>query len=202
MVKRFLTPYTPARSRLASTDGFSLVEVLTAVALLSVMMATALLVTRTTLGMSKTASSAQQLRAALRAARETSIAERRNINVRFIAPNIVQLTRRNVVGTAETGEETVLETVPFEFGAQFRPLPSTVPDTPEEFGRSGAIDFGDAEELIFTPEGQLVDQAGDPVSGSIFLSLPTDGSSIHAVTISGPTAMVRTFRWNGRAWVE
>lgn len=202
MPTRFQSSPPPGRSRLASTDGFSLVELLIAVGLLGVMMATAMLVSRTSLGMSKTASSAQQLRAALRAARETSIAERRNINVRFIAPNIIELTRRNVVGTEETGDETLLETVPVEFGSQFRALPSTVPDTPEAFGRAGAIDFGDAEELIFTPEGQLVDQAGDPVSGSIFLALPTDGSSIHAVTISGPTAMVRTFRWNGRSWVE
>ena len=59
------------------------------------------------------------------------------------------------------------------------------------------LDFGGATALLFTSEGTFVDQTGDPLNGTVFLSDPQRPNSLRAVTIFGPTALVRAWRWNG-----
>ena len=55
---------------------------------------------------------------------------------------------------------------------------------------------------MFTSEGTFVDQQGDPLNGTLFLSVPGDPSSARAITMFGPTALIRAWRWNGQEWVE
>jgi hypothetical protein len=132
----------------------------------------------------------------LRAARETAIAQRRNVEVRFIHPNVIQLVRQDVpVGT------TVLRTVHLEGGLQFLQEPGAG-DTPDRFGAGSAIAFGPSPSRMFTSEGTLVDAAGDVLNGTLFLADPSRPNSARAITVFGVTAFVRTWKWNGRAWVD
>ncbi len=55
---------------------------------------------------------------------------------------------------------------------------------------------------MFTSEGTFVDQDGDALNGTMFLSIPSEPHSARAITIFGPTALIRAWRWNGRDWVE
>jgi hypothetical protein len=55
---------------------------------------------------------------------------------------------------------------------------------------------------MFTSEGAFVDQNGDPVNGTVFLGRGIDPMTARAVTIFGPTALIRQWRWNSRVWTD
>jgi Tfp pilus assembly protein FimT len=134
--------------------------------------------------------------AQLRKGRETAIAQRRNVEIKFLGNNQIQLVRDDVpAGT------TVLSTVTLENSVQFRVFP-TVPDTPDAFGKAAAVDFGGAAQLIFLTTGTLVDSQSNPVSGTVFLGLANHPETARAVTILGATGRVRGYRWTGTAWIQ
>jgi len=62
--------------------------------------------------------------------------------------------------------------------------------------------FGPSPNRAFTTEGTFVDGAGDVLNGTLFLGEPGDQHSARAVTIFGPTGLLRVWRWNGRQWIE
>jgi hypothetical protein len=132
----------------------------------------------------------------LNTARERSITERRNFVVDFIEPGSVRLERQEVPeGT------TVISTIPVEGGVKFHVF-DNLPDTPEEFGNDEAVDFGDAESILFSTDGTLVNQAGAPANGTVFLGIPGQSRSARAVTVLGSTGRVRAYRWDGSRWVR
>jgi prepilin-type N-terminal cleavage/methylation domain-containing protein len=180
--------------------GFSVIELLVTMGLMATIIAMAILMTKSTVGSTKGDSAVQALTGLLREARERAIADRRNIEVAFTDPNRIELRRREVDGITETGVTTLVGSTDLEGGVRFRPLPTTVPDTPDAFGRTAAVDFGSATTLIFTSEGTFVNQSGEPLNGTVFLAIPGDEMSIRAITIFGPTALVHGYRWNGNAW--
>jgi hypothetical protein len=55
---------------------------------------------------------------------------------------------------------------------------------------------------MFTSEGSFTDVNGDPINASVFLGIDQQPLTSNAITILGSTAAVRTWRWNGRVWVE
>jgi hypothetical protein len=74
------------------------------------------------------------------------------------------------------------------------------PDTPDAFGRNSATDFGGAPLVMFTADGMLTDANGNAANGSVFLGKPGSPITARAVTVFGPTATIRTYRWNGAQW--
>jgi type II secretory pathway pseudopilin PulG len=190
---------TPFPSR-AAESGFSLLELIVVVGITIVVAGMAMLTTTAAVENSRADSAAQAVMRELREARELAISERRNIQVTFVAPGQIEVRRRDVTGTVETGT-TLLETVVLEGRAQFN-LPAGAPDTPDGFGNAAAVDFGTATALLFTSEGTFVDQTGDPLNGTVFISDPQNDLSLRAVTVFGPTALVSAWRWNGAAWTE
>lgn len=132
--------------------------------------------------------------AQMRAARERAITERRYVRLNLIAPSTVQIIREEVNGTT-----TVIATQEVESGVRFM-LVNGVPDTPDAFGATSAVAFGNAINVKFTPEGTLVNQDGVSTNGSIFLAQPTDSIAARSITILGATGRIRAYRWDGRAW--
>jgi hypothetical protein len=144
-------------------------------------------------------STMKQLEASLRNARERALSERRNVEVQFNAANEVVILRRDVAGVVEVGT-TELSRVTLEGPLTYRLTPG-VPNTPDAFNlAASAIDFPNALSLLFTSEGTFVDQTGDPVNGTVFLGEPSDPTSARAITVFGPTALIRTWRWSGTRW--
>jgi type II secretory pathway pseudopilin PulG len=133
--------------------------------------------------------------AQVRAAREQAISERRYVRVSFINGSQMQTVREEVPGPATT----TISTVALESGASFA-LVSGLPDTPDGFGNTQAVDFGPASTIKFTPDGTLVDANGNGVNGSVFIALPRDRRSARAITVLGSTGRIRAYRWDGRAW--
>jgi type II secretory pathway pseudopilin PulG len=133
----------------------------------------------------------------LRLARDRAIGERRNFQVRFIAPNQIQIARENIPGPTTT----VVQDLFLENKFEFRVMPS-VPDTPDRFGLNGAISFGPSATRVFTSEGTFVDSTGDPLNGTVFMAIEGQLQSQRAITILGSTALIHPWSWNGKLWTD
>jgi prepilin-type N-terminal cleavage/methylation domain-containing protein len=181
----------------SGTSGFTLVETVVALGLIAVMSAIAAMVMPTALRSATADSGAARVVSVLRTAREQAISQRRNVRVTFTAPNQVIVTRINVPATTTT----TLGTTVLEAGIAFQ-LFVGVPDTPDAFGNLAAAAFGTATSVMFTSEGMFVDQNGDPANGTVFLGRGIDPMTARAVTIFGPTALIRQWRWNGTQWTD
>ncbi len=177
-------------------DGFSLVELIIGLLLLTIIARYAVINFAGIVPGIKTNEASAQAVAQLRKGRQLAIAQRRNIEIRFVDPNQILLVRREVPSGT-----TVISTVTLENGVQFRRFDG-LPDTPDAFGSGGAVDFGGAEALVFLTDGTLVDNQSQPVSGSVFLGLAGHSATARAVTILGSTGRVRAYRWNGSAWIQ
>ncbi len=177
--------------------GFTMIELLVVVGLVGVLGAMAVMITPRALKASKADSGMVQVGSALRTAREQAISQRRNVRVAFNTPNQIVISRVEV----PSGALTAITTVWFENGVSFLQF-AGVPDTPDAFGNGSATSFGAATSISFTSEGQLIDQHGDPINGTIFLGRANDTLSARAVTIFGPTALIRQWRWSGSQWTS
>jgi Tfp pilus assembly protein FimT len=187
-------------NRFSGQGGFTLVELLTIVAITAVCMAVTLAVNPMFIRGAKADSGVTQALEVLRSARETAISQRRNVRVMFNGTNIIQTAREEIDGTNQVVGTTVLQTVPLENRMRFM-LVAGQPDTPDKFGRTAPATFSSTTR-IFTTEGTFVDAQGDPMNGTLFLAVPDDPNSARAITFFGATALLRVWRWNGTEWVE
>jgi type II secretory pathway pseudopilin PulG len=130
----------------------------------------------------------------LKLARETAINERRSVEVRFTMPNYMSVVRHDL----PTGQTTI-STAVLEHQTTFYLFP-TMPDTPDAFGNAGPIAFGSATAYVFNAEGQLVDETGNILNGTVFIGKENTPMTARALTVFGPTSSIRTYSWNGAAW--
>jgi type II secretory pathway pseudopilin PulG len=136
----------------------------------------------------------------LKLARETAINQRRAVELRFTPPNFLSVVRRNIPWDAgDPSTESIISTAVLEHGTNFFAF-TGVPDTPDGFGRTQPVDFGDADAVMFNADGQLVDETGAIINGTIFIGRPGAPLTARALTVFGPTSTIRTYRWNGSAW--
>lgn len=177
--------------------GFTLIELMVTMGLIGVMSAIAIMVTPAALRSAKADSGGARVMSALRTAREQAIAQRRTVRLSFTAPNVVTVTRMEVPGPATT----VLNATFLEDGVGFRQF-AGIPDTPDAFGNATVTSFGTATTFSFTSEGTFVDQNGDQLNGTVFLGRANEPLSARAVSIFGPTALIRLWRWDGRQWTN
>jgi len=180
----------------SAAAGFSMIEIMVVVGIIGVTVAV-VLVLPSALRSARSDSGGSRVAATLRTAREQAISQRRNVRVSFTNNNQITVTRVNVPATTTT----VLNTVWLEDGITFQRYIG-LPDTPDGFGNGTAVSFGSATTVQFTSEGSFVDQNGDPVNGTVQLGRYNDATSARAVTIFGPTALIRQWRWNGSQWTH
>lgn len=190
-----------SRGGLHSEGGFSLLELLVVVGILGTLAAVSIMVSPAFVQHAKAESGITQALDALRVGREAAISQRRNVMIEFIGLTGIRTVRQDIGANGTIVGRTVLNTVELENNFQFRLEPG-VPDTPDGFGSASAINFGPSPDRMFTSEGTLVDQQGDVLNGTVFLSIPGDPSSARAISIFGATALVRVWRWDGSQWVE
>jgi prepilin-type N-terminal cleavage/methylation domain-containing protein len=185
------------RSIADNQAGFSLLELLVTVAIMATLAAIAVTVMPNFLHFARADAGSSQALDVLRGAREIAISQRRNVEIRFLQNNVIQVARVEIPG----GGTTVLRTIELENGVQFVKM-NGLPDTPDRFGNPAAIAFGASPRRMFTSEGTLVDNAGDPLNGTVFLGVPGQTETARAITIFGTTALIRSWKWDGRNWVE
>jgi prepilin-type N-terminal cleavage/methylation domain-containing protein len=189
--------------------GFTLVELVITVGMISVVMVGATAIMPGMLSSSRSDGSAFLLLDTMRLARDRAIGERRNMDLIFTAPNRVQVSREEIDLTAPVGTpivRTPIMDVYLEGNQKFAFLSATG-DTPDLFGLTNAPwafvpAVSTTAPIMFTSEGTLVNGSGDPINGTLFLMTGADVTTARAVTIFGPTAMVRLWKWNGKKWAE
>lgn len=135
--------------------------------------------------------------AELNTARDLAVAQRRNMEVQFIGGNWVQVIRHEAPGVATT----LLRSVALESRATFSLAPG-VPDTPDAFGNLAPVAFGVANTIMFGTDGTLIDGSGNPLNGSVFLTILNQPESARAVTVLGATGRIRGYRWFGGVWTR
>lgn len=182
--------------------GFTLLEVLIVSMVTATLFAASMMVLPGVIEAARGSSGSSQLTAILRLSREQSIAERRNVEIRFVAPNRVEGWRDDLDADGAMVGQTLVQEGVLEQGVIYARFVG-VPDTPDGFSAAAApVVFTGAMPWRFTTEGQLVDANGDVVNGTVFLGIPQRPDTARAVSLFGPTAVIREWRWNGAAWEE
>jgi prepilin-type N-terminal cleavage/methylation domain-containing protein len=179
-----------------SDSGFTLPEMLITIGIIGTISAISVAVMSSMMTSSRADSSTVAALNVMRLARDRAIAERRNMQVNFVTPNRIQIIRQEV----PTGT-TVLSTTHLENGQEFRQF-TGLPDTPDAFGNSGPIAFGSTPLILFSTEGTLVDNVGQVLNGTLFLGINGQKTSARAITVFGPTAMLKIWKWDGSKWAE
>ena len=185
-----------------SQRGFSLMEILTAVAIISIVLAMGMLNYSTILPNFKANSAMDQLLYQLRSARERAISHRREVQVQFIGTNQLQITEIWLLGTAPVDKP-----VSFEGGAQYIVFAS-IPDLPApfNFGNTAAVYFegvsGGPPVMKFSTTGSFIDGGNTLVNGTVFMGIPGKPSTARAISVLGATGRVREYHWDGTQWQE
>lgn len=177
--------------------GYSLVEVMIVVCLAAIVAGMAVPIAGAFLHQRKADSGVVATLTAVTAARDRAVAERRNIQLTFVDPNRIRLSRVEVPG----GALTTVQEFTLDNGMHFLKFDG-LPDTPDKFGAASATAFSGAAPVMFSSDGSLVDANGDVVNGSIFVGLPQQADSARAVTVFGATGMTRAWKWRGSKWME
>ena len=181
--------------RLGSEAGYNLLELLMVVAIMGVLASMAVIQMAASRPGIVGDGAARAIIGQVNQAREMAITQRRFMRIVFSGANTVSIVREDTPLTTTGIGSTMLES-----GVTYA-LVTGLPDTPDAFGNSAAVYFGTAVNMKFTPEGILVNENGQIVNGSVFVSLPNQASSARAVTILGSTGRIRLYKWNGKAWV-
>jgi prepilin-type N-terminal cleavage/methylation domain-containing protein len=180
--------------KLASDRGFTLIEMMLVVCVMGIIAAMAIF----QMGAARPGmlgdGAMRSVMAELNTAREMAIAQRRLMEIQFIGTNRLQVIRHNLPNGT-----TTLRDVSFESGVQYS-LIANITDTPDAFGNGTATDFGAAPGIMFNTDGSLIDNAGAPVNGTVFVSIPSVSLSFRAITVQGSTGRVRGYKWTGSQW--
>jgi prepilin-type N-terminal cleavage/methylation domain-containing protein len=180
--------------------GFSLLEGLVVMGIISIVLAMAIINFGNLLPNARANSAMDQMLYRLRSAREQAIAHRREVQVQFVGTNQLTISELWLAGTPPPPT-----TYTFEGGAQYVLLPG-VPDTPMGFGNSSAIYFeglaGGPPIMKFTTNGSFIDGGNTLVNGTVFLGIPGKSQTARALTILGATGRVREYHYDNSQWQE
>jgi prepilin-type N-terminal cleavage/methylation domain-containing protein len=185
-----------------SQSGFSLLEILTALAIISIIMGMAMLNYGSILPNYKANAAMDQLLYQLRSARERAISHRREVQVQFVGNNQLTITEIWLVGVAPPPT-----TVSFEGGAKYVVF-GTIPDIPApyNFGNTAPVYFegqsGGPPTMKFSTTGAFIDGGNSLVNGTVFMGIPSKPSTARAISILGATGRVREYHWDGTQWQE
>jgi prepilin-type N-terminal cleavage/methylation domain-containing protein len=188
--------------------GFSLVEMTVAVAIILVLIGTAVVNIVPSLRSSKSNAGMELVLGELRRAHERAIDERRIYRVTFVPPQTIQVDVGQVANIASTitGSAPVFvqaqPPLTLPTGLQFvvvGGIPTTAATTPDGFGTGAqAIDFdiangGAGTQIFFQPDGRSLDAANRLNDGVLYLAEPNNLSSSRAVSVFGSTGRVKAW---------
>jgi type II secretory pathway pseudopilin PulG len=183
--------------------GFSLLEALTAIALIMIVSGMAIINFGSVIPRAKANSAMDQMLYQLRSARARAIAHRREVQVQFVGTNQLLITEIVTIGPPLPAPLPVS----FEGGAIYMVF-NALPDIPKpyNFGNTQPIYFnglgGGPPIMKFTTNGSFIDGGNTLVNGTVFLGIAGMPATARAVSVLGATGRVREYHWDGTQWQE
>lgn len=182
--------------------GFSLLEMLTVIAIMFVVIAFAIFNMYGALPSSQTEAGLNAAVAVFRHGHDIAISERRNFQLVIPAvtpPNQIGLERLEVGGTVTALPVTTLPG-PAQFGLD--PSITTAPETGLiQSTCSSGLCFGGTLTQTWQPDGTFVQTNGQTLTAVVYIMVPGQPSAQRAFTILGSTGRIRTYRWTGTQWI-
>lgn len=179
-----------------------MIELLASVLVMGVMVAATIAKMEPTIQEMHANSGVYMLEGELRLARQTSIAQRRDIIVQFLGTNEIRLTRQEIpAGTTVISDVFLPPSVNYMMFAANG-------DTPDAFGNGAPICFGSTPGCInpaimqFQSDGTFIDAAGNQLNGTVFIGVTNYPTTGRAVTVLGATGQVRMYHATGGGWVQ
>lgn len=190
--------------------GFTLLESLIVVGIMSVLIGMAVFNTSTTMKDYKLTNANDVVISQLRLARQVAITQRRYVQVTidqtFTGVDKVQHINYQVLAAANGGAVPKMNSAQLPISTSIT-IPSGISsDTPMGFGNCAAVcvasTSGGPTVMQFNSSGAFTDGANNPINGTIFLGTTGVNNLGRAVTIMGGTGRIRTYNWTGSKWVE
>jgi prepilin-type N-terminal cleavage/methylation domain-containing protein len=180
-----------------SSQGFSLVELIVASAVIVTLCGIALISLTQTLKNARVANAFDTTMSQFKRARQAAISERCVYRVQIVAPRTITLSQ------IRAGVTTPKGSIDLPTDIQFRAepgIPVTRANTPDNLGVGGtAIDFsvdygGAGTDIYFQPDGSAKDDIGRLNNGVAYFVRPGELSSARAVSVLGATGRVKGWR--------
>jgi len=189
-----------SRKSLSGQGGFSLLEMLTVIAILLIIAAMAIININGALPGQQSAAGLNSAMSVFRQGRDTSIAQRRSFQLVIPSvspPNQIGLQRLEL-GGGFTSMPVVTLPKPAQFG-----LDASI-TTPPEAGLptcANGLCFGGTLTQTWLSDGTFIQANGQPLNAVVYVTVPGTPGAQRAFTILGTTGRIRTYRWTGSSWV-
>ena len=180
---------------LRKNRGFSLLEVLTVVALTAIVSTVAVIQMRQSIATLDADRAMNAVVAQIRYARQIAVDQRRDVDISFTGSNEIILTRQDGGGGSTVMAD---ETLPsgYTFG-----LPTGVSDTPEGYGNTQPVSFNLDTSGTFLGDGTCVNSGGIVINGTVF-TIGSGNGSARAVTLTGASGRLKQYWVQGTSWTE
>jgi type II secretory pathway pseudopilin PulG len=187
--------------------GFTIIEMVVVIGIIMIILSMAILQLQPTLQQFRANAGMDQVKGAMRQAREIAISQRRTIVVQFVGNNTIQLFQ--VVEPGNVRAVNPFLTLPIENTVTFQTFAGE-PDTPDAYGIPAVpagIDFngvvgGPPIGMQFQSDGTFTDANGTPINGTVFLGITNIKTSARAVTILGATGRMHAWHGTGLSWFQ
>ena len=203
-MERFETSEGKTGQQVSRARGFSLIELIVSIIVSVILTSIALVQLQPAIQGLRADAAMAQVKSVLRQARETSIAERRDIALVFVPPSTLQLFRFNILpgGGGQVLAAAPFLSVPMEGPTQFMTFAGEA-DTPDAFGippvpagiMFNGVVGGPPAGMQFQSDGTFVSGAGNVINGTVFIGFPGTPSSSRAVSVMGATGRIKA--WHG-----
>jgi prepilin-type N-terminal cleavage/methylation domain-containing protein len=193
--------------RRGAESGFSLIEMMVVVVIIGIILAMTLLELQPTVYQFRANAALDQVKGAMRQAREIAISQRRTIVVQFVGGNSIQLFQVTEPGNVRAAAPFM--TLPIETTVTFMTFTGE-PDTPDAYGIPAVpagIEFagvvnGPPVGMQFQSDGTFTDANGNLINGTIFLGITNIKTTARAVTILGGTGRIHAWKGSGLSWFQ
>lgn len=184
--------------------GFSLLEMMTVVAIIFILVAMAIININGALPGQQSAAGLNAAVAVFRHGRDSAISERRYYELYVPSvnpPNQIGLERiEEPSGTATSLPVTTLP-APAQFG-----LDPSITVAPESglaapSTCSNGLCFGGTPTQTWQPDGTFIQANGQTLTAVVYVMVPNNPTAQRAFTILGSTGRIRTYRWTGNQWI-
>ena len=177
--------------------GFSVIELLIVVAVVSIGAALAIPTITDTVEYYDAESAMQTVVSQLRLGRQQAVDLRRVTRVAFTEPGTITTAR------LESGDWQQVVSIDLPRGFQFRieeGLPVGEDNTPDHLGADSAVDFAGESTIFFRPDATATNSLGQITGGIVYLGKAGKLDTARAVTLFGSTARIKPWHFVNGVW--